>query len=259
MDTQQEPINGTQPPAGGNVGNLFGDPAEQQAPAQGQAQTPVAQAPQTQASSEVRLADDAVEKLAAAVRAGSAQQAPAQQMSQEDFDRLFHVMRPDQQMLNAIRSGDEAAALAALTQFSHGTAKQAIALASYQFQLELAKIREAVAPALGFVQEQQMQRLESEFYEQHSDLKGYEPVLKAIRDGFVAKGAQFKSKEEAFKAVAEEARKILKGLPNAQTTGSVQKQAGSMPALANARGGAGTGDRSSSNGQGSNPVKKLFG
>jgi len=252
---QQGGQQGGQGAAGGDAGQGQGAQGGQQGQ-QGQ-----------QMPSAVGLSDEAIQKLAEAVaqNAGQGQQQSQKQMTQEEMDKMFNVFRPSPDLIKALREGDEAAALAAVTQMTHGSVRQALTLAAYQMQQEMSKFRQMVEPAMQYAYEQQMEKMKTEFFTQHPDLKGYDPILTAIRDRFIAEGRKFKDKGEAFKAVAEEAKKVLSTLPgykpgeaNSGGQGAAGgQQAGAMPSLAGGRGGAGAGDRGSSGGQ-QTTAKRIF-
>jgi hypothetical protein len=111
-------------------------------------------------------------------------------------------------------------------------------------------------PALQMAEERNMEKLKTEFFEKHEDLKGYEPLLVLIRDQFVAKGIQFKTKEEAFKAVADAAREHIQKIPglqggagsgtsNGAGSSKLDGKAGNsrMPNLSEGKGQSGAGDQ----------------
>jgi len=217
----------------------------------------------------LNLSEDAIRKLAEAVssgRQGDQQGGQQRQPTQEELDKMFNVYKPSPELIKALREGGEPAALAAISQMTGGAVKQALTLAAYQMQQELNKFRQMVEPAMQYAYEQQMEKMKSEFFTQHPDLKGYDPILTAIRDKFIASGVRFENKEAAFKAVAEEARKVLSNLPGYKSgeanggggSAAGQQKSGALPSLAGGRGGAGAGDRGSSGGQ-PNTAKKIFG
>ena len=184
--------------------------------------------------------------------------AAAPQMSQEEFDKAFNIYRPNADLWKALRGDDEAAAVDALTQMLHGSARQATTIASHLLAHEMKQLQTLIQPAIAMAQERQMEQLKNEFFELHADLKGYEPLLVLIRDQFVAKGIQFNTKEEAFKAVAEEAQKHIEKIPGlkhganngqgaaggdagGQQNGG-QPAGGRMPVLSGGKGQSGAGD-----------------
>lgn len=212
-------------------------------------------------------------KIAESVKGASA---PTQekQVSQEEFDKMFNIFRPSEQLLTELRSDDPKVAMSAYQTMAHAAAKQAVTIASHLVANQIAEIRAQFQPAMSMAQERAMEQMKTEFFTEHPDLKGLDPLLVLIRDQFVANGVKFKTKEEAFKAVAAEARKQMEALPglkngsaNGSGNGAAAGQGGGnpprqMPALSGGKGSGGAGDTGAAAGGGGNKVstaKRIFG
>lgn len=173
---------------------------------------------------------------------------PEKQYSQEDFNRAMNVFDPTPQQVEAILKGGEDA-VAALRQIVGGVNKQSLTMASYMIQQaveqEASKIREEFGPARTFAQQQQEEKLKVEFVEKHPDLKGYEPLLVEVVGQMKASGFNAETKEEAFKALADRARAVIKSLPGmkpANGDGKPDPTTSRMPTLSSGgQGGIGGG------------------
>jgi hypothetical protein len=142
------------------------------------------------------------------------QQQQQRQYTQEEFDRVMNVYRPSAAQLRALRNAEnEEEALAALNDMLQGASRQAITMAQYGMQAQRQEIEQMINPLRSFYAEAQKERLKTEFYQQHGDLKPYEPFVTALIDSMQARGMKFPTKEAAFKAASEEARKQLKAVP----------------------------------------------
>jgi hypothetical protein len=198
-------------------------------------------------------------------------------MTQEEFDRTFNIYRPTEQDLDALFGEDRPTAVKTLTNMLHKASTQATTIASHLIAHELQQLKSQLNPALQFVQERQMEQMKTRFFKQNPDLEGLEPLLVLIRDQMVAQGRQFGTEDEAFKAVAEEARKHMEAIPGlktakpgqgaaqaAQGQSQNQQQSGQparrMPALSGGQGQSGAGDSSaSSGGKRMNAAQRIFG
>lgn len=224
------------------------------------------------ASQKIELTEELLsrmgENIAKAIQPQPAAEKPPT-MSQEEFDQMFNIYRPNKEVWAAIRGEDEGAALQALTTMLHGSAKQATTIASHLIQNELAQLKQILQPALAMAEERTQTTLKEEFFKAHPDLKGLEPILVLIRDKMIASGRRFKTKEEAFKAVAEEAKAQVAAIPGLRQNGAAAGgapagqpagQTARMPSLSGGKGQAGAGDASGSTGGAkTSTAKKIFG
>ena len=213
------------------------------------------------------------QKIAESIK-GAGAPAQEKQVTQEEFDKMFNIYRPTEQLLAYLRSDDPKVVIAAYQELAHGAARQAVTIASHLIANQIAEIRGQFQPAMDMAQERAMEQAKTEFFEKNPDLKGLDPLLVLIRDQMVAKGVKFKTKEEAFKAVADEARKQMEALPGLRTganggaggAGAAGQGAGNppsrMPTLSGGKGSGGAGDgAAASGGAGNKPntAKRIFG
>lgn len=155
----------------------------------------------------------------------ASQQAPVQQQfSEEDFIKTFQVFRPTPELLAKVGlpATPEGAAVFQ-NEIVTPIVRQAVTMAAFQMeklkQDMTAHIKEQLAlyePARQMAVERTEAALKSEFLTANPDLKGFEPLLTEIHDRLKSQGTRFKSKEEAFKTVADHARSIIKGVPGLQ-------------------------------------------
>lgn len=232
------------PPEGISEGAEGVEPKEPQG---GQpTETPAAQAPAPSVTSEdiARILREGFEKVAPPQQQPQPQQ---RQYTQEEYDRHFNVYRPKGELIKAIREGDEAAALVAVNDMVNGIVKHAVTMAHYSNLAQREEIEQRLSPALQYIQRAQVEQWKKEFLDQNKDLVGYEPIMTQIADAAKARGVKFKTKEEAFKFVADETKKVIATIPGLQKGGAAPAAAAQpgqqsqrqsrMPALS--RGGQG--------------------
>lgn len=154
---------------------------------------------------------EAMKKVGIGAPAPAAQ--PPVQYTQEDFDKAFQVFQPSAELLTALAAGGEAG-VKALAQLRDGLVRQAVTMASYivQDQIEKyeAKFRPQFEPVAKYVTEKQVKELYDEFYTTNKELKPYDSIVQAAVQQLKGEGANFKTKEEGFKAAAERTKAILK-------------------------------------------------
>jgi hypothetical protein len=192
-----------------------------------------------------------------------------QQLSEEEFNKMFNVVKPTAEQWQAVRGDDPEAALRALTDLLHGSAKQAATLAAFHTMQEVQKIQQMLQPALKMAQAQELNQMKEEFFVAYPNLKGLEPLLMQIRDSFIVQKRIFDTKEAAFKAVAEEAQNLLSKIPGYQQGGNSngaggqsgqpqkQQQGRQMPTLSGKGQGGGAGGSGSAGPK--STAEKIFG
>lgn len=252
--------------AGGKTGSSAPASGVQPDAGQAAAQQSVAGAPQ-----KYELTEEVLAKLAQNIATASRPPEQQPQMTQEEFDKMFNIYRPNEELLARVLGEDKAQAVQAVQEMLHGAARQATTIASHLVQNEVQQLRQLIAPALAIAEEKQMEAMKVEFFEQYKDLKGMEPILVLIRDQFKGQGRTFKTKEEAFKAVAEEARKQIEAIPGLKAAsvasaaaGSQQQtqgQASKMPGLSGGKGQSGAGDGGAASGSSGkkSTAERIFG
>lgn len=164
--------------------------------------------------------EDIAAAVASAVQTTQRQNQPvAPQMTQEEIDRALRVFRPTAKQVEALREGGENA-LGALNEIVAGVYQQATTMSAYQMQLQMEKIQGILNPVHTYVQQQQMAALKNEFFTEHPDLKGLDPLLASIKDQIVQEGKTFSDKKLAFAEVATRARALMKSLPGMTPAGA---------------------------------------
>jgi hypothetical protein len=188
------------------------------------------------------------EDIALAIKKAGLGQTPSgkedKPYTMEDFNRVMNVYNPPAGVVEDILAGGDRA-VAALGQIVNGVNKQSVTMASYMIQQLREDLETKFATARQFAQKQYEEDLRKEFLTKYTDLKGFEPLLTEIVGQMKASGFQAETKEEAFKAIAERAKVIIKSLPGLQTgaRNNPTAQPGKMPALSGGgQGGVGGGN-----------------
>lgn len=198
--------------------------------------------------------DAIAEKVAKRWEAAQSQtrQAPVEkQYTPEELDTMFNVYKPTKELLTALRDGDEEAALAELSKMHAGQQKQFATLMNYTLEAKLAELRKEINPFVTSATAAQAERAEKEFYGANQDLTKYGKVVKMVFAQMVQSGKRFPDAAAASKAVADEARAILKemGVSTGKTTLPGQQTTTKMNSLARGgNGGAGQGRQSAASG-----------
>jgi hypothetical protein len=214
--------------------DVFNTPSEPQAPAPSSPPTPPVQggtppsapaattpAAPTAPQNVIQLSPEQLQDMVRAAGANvqqppAAPQTPQQAPTQEEFDRMFHVVRPNQQQLEAVLGGGPQA-IEALTQLLHGAARQATVMAAYQMQEIENRLRTEINPVQSYYREQQEKALYDEFLTTNKHLKEFEPVIKQVVTSLKAQKVNFPNKEAAFKRVADDTVAFIRSLPGLAT------------------------------------------
>lgn len=136
-------------------------------------------------------------------------------LTQEQIDQALRVFRPSSALLKKLRSENEEEAIGALNEMVQGIHNQATTLAQYLMEQRFGTLAAQLNPLQAYVAEQQQERLKDEFFKEHPNLKGFDPILTVVRDGMVREGLKFKDKKSAFAECARRAQELLKTLPGA--------------------------------------------
>jgi hypothetical protein len=155
----------------------------------------------------VRLADEDIKRLAGALQ-------PQQQQPQYSEEQLRQLLKV------ADVTEDEIAAAFAIDKSQHGPQLKQTAeffksligrvvdhvntLNNLRLQLIL---EQQLAPLQSFYQQVQNERYEKEFFEQNPDIP--QDLARVVYRDMLNRGVRFQSKEEAFKAIAEQSRAII--------------------------------------------------
>lgn len=144
--------------------------------------------------------------------------APAPELSPEEFNKKFSVTRANEELVTTILGQDPKKAALALDQYGQNLVKQAILMTLELSEAKLGKFREEVTPHVTawqkHLQEQQTIAAEQRFFQSAPDLQAEKDLVMELKDAFIAKvqagQVSFKNEQEAFAAVANAARTILK-------------------------------------------------
>lgn len=192
-----------------------------------------------------------------------AQQAAAQQQQQpvyteEDYRKMFNVYRVGADHLKAMGFPDPTdEQITAFNEVLQGLSRQSVTVAAYQLAMEQQRLQQQYAPVQQFVQAQQLEAQKQRFFEKHPDLKGLDLLLLKVKDSFVKEGRRYKNEEEAFQAVANEARQIVKQTRDAAGVAGTQPNPTKQMTTLSGGGQGGAGDTRSSGGERPNWVKAL--
>lgn len=192
--------------------------------------TPVTPTPITPATpTSTTLDKESIRELVTGVARAVAPKEKAPEMSMEEFNRVMNVLNITPEYAQKLGLNPEAAPV--LQELFQGIAKQAVTMATYQInqarqELET-RFNAGLTPLQQHIQKQVEGQAKDEFMKAYPDLKGFEPVLELVYAQMKTEGYQAKTKEEAFKAVADRAQTMIKTLPGmtAVPVGTV-KQAG---------------------------------
>lgn len=201
---------------------------------QGGEETPQGEGQQQQQAAPTQGSLTAAEIATALKQAGiGVQQPPTQQQqqprqyTQEEFDRVFNVFRPTERHMklfvpnwDTLTPEQKQESGAVFGEIVNALMKQATTMSHYQLQQFQ---EDQFAPVQQFIRQAHEANLKQEFYTQHEDLKPYESLVDAIVAKMKTNGFNG-SKDDAFKIVSEEARKIIKGLPGQNGTNGQQQQ-----------------------------------
>lgn len=159
------------------------------------------------------------ESLAQAMKAAGvgapaerAPQQPVKEYSQADFDKAFHVVRPNEDQIKRLLAGG-ADAVQTITELLHAASKQAVVMSAYQQQEMRDALEAKLSPLSAWKQQQEEQSLRQQFKEENKDLAGFEPVAEEVLKAMQSEKVQFKTVKEAFTALRDRTIKTIKSLP----------------------------------------------
>lgn len=160
-----------------------------------------------------------------------AQPAQPQQMTEEEFNKTFHVFNMNEELLNGLRSDDPAKVMAAYNEMAKHMVRNAVAVAAHLMGQETRQLEGRFKPVMTYYQEQQTKALEGRFYAAHPKLKGFEPIVNAAATAWKQQNPNFTGSEaDAFKGVASLVEATLKKIPGAQPAAGQQRpQNGAAP------------------------------
>lgn len=206
------------------------------------------------------LSDAELARIAAAT-AGAVRQivpqpaapaAPAA-MSDAEFAARYKTPVVDAAFMQQLMDTDPAKGAAVLNGVLKQTYTSALLMANDLFQAEMSKMRGEIQPHVDsfktFQAQQQKVALENEFYSLHPDLVNERDLVNEVIDSLQAKVARkelnFASKTDAFKAVADNVKRLLARMGATGTPDGGQQSPPTpqprRPAVATAQGRSGTG------------------
>lgn len=223
----------------GGEGEGQGGEGEGEGEGQGQGQQQ-----QTQLTPD-QIADKVAARWAATQQQHQQQQRqPEKQYTPEELDKLFNVWKPSPTLLKALREGDEEAALKEIIGMRDGITKQQVTMFNMVLDARLKELDTKYADYGREVDAIRGQREEKKFFTTHPDLSKYTKTVRMVFAQHLASGVRYSTPEQASKAVADEARALLKemGVSTVAPNGNGQPQRSKMQTLS--RGGNGGSGRS---------------
>ena len=147
-----------------------------------------------------------------------APQAPPRELTQEEIDKRLNVFRATEEHMQ--RLGLDPKAAGHFNEIVSAIVKQAVTMAYVTMEGTKRELTERIEPLSKYMSEAREERLRTEFFSENEDLKQFEPLARAVWVQLNANGAKFASKEEAFKAVAEQTRQLLAKMQPGQGGGN---------------------------------------
>jgi len=201
---------------------------------------------QPPAPQKVELTEDTIKALVGSLPGPPALAAapqPERQMTQEELDKAMNVFRVTPQHMKALGLSEEAAEY--MNEIVTGAVRQAVTMAMLAQRKLQTDLEGRLTPLQKYMNEANEQKLRAEFFSKHEDLKDVETLVEAVYSRLSTSGVQFKTKDEAFKAIADQTRQLLAKLrPVGQggggDGGTATKPANKMSTVTTGgRGGAG--------------------
>jgi hypothetical protein len=213
---------------------------------------------------------DKVKDIIAQAAAAGAQQARPQeqaqapkQYTQEDIDKFTNAFKASPELIGELLEGGEKS-LGAMSQIIEGVVKQATTISWLQSQMLQKQMNQEMNPVMEYYRGEQVKQLRNEFFDAHADLKGQDKLLSAVKVGIDQERIlEGKTKEEAFKIIADRAREVLSanGANGANGNGAQQKPAAQQPKMATLSRGSQHGAAASAGAGGASPktAEVIFG
>jgi len=129
-------------------------------------------------------------------------------LTDEEFNTKMNVFTPSDKHIEALHEGGEQA-VAAMGDIVRGAVKEAVTFSRVLANQELNAYKQQLAPYVEMAQQQIFNEEVAEFYTANPNLKGHEQVVDMAYKNTLAAGVKYKSNEEAYKAIAAEANKLI--------------------------------------------------
>ena len=164
---------------------------------------------------------------AAASRHPQQQQERQPELTQEQFDQMFNVYKPSNDLLARLRNDDANVAIKAVIEMRDGIIKQAMSMVDWrqrQLQAQLkGEFDGQLSPINEYVSTRQATEFRDEFFEKYEDLEPYEEIVDAVAAKLQTSGYKGKSREEVMERFATESKAIVdKLLAAGKTAGQAQ-------------------------------------
>jgi hypothetical protein len=194
------------------------------------------------------------------------QNAPQRQYTPEELAQHFQIWNPDDRFVNELNKLSDAEApyeerVKLLHGMRDGIMQQAFRAAQLYVEQQMGSLKQEMAPALEYAQQQQATKLMNEFHGKYPSLKGYEELVDSITAKLSAQGFRPKSKDEAYDKVAQIAEQVLKKANPSFVLGKTGGAKGKPPMAGTNMGGfasAGGGGDFASNPQRRGGLAKIF-
>lgn len=220
MDPEIQTVNNDNamgdPPVG-TVAEVYEQDDGQQQGGDDQQQQQGQQQVDDKAGKEPAITVEAVRELLRSERGQGQQQQQEKQYTAEELDQMFDVWKPQMELVTAIREGDEAAALKAMTDMRNGLLKQANKMTEYQMQILKRELLGQVQPAVAFANDQAAAKDREEFFKANEDLRPNEKLVTTVFNALRAEGVKAPTVAAAYKLLADRTRALL---PNNNGNGS---------------------------------------
>lgn len=175
-------------------------------------------------------------------QAAPVQQPRPQEVTPQDFDRKYGIVRPTEQMLTQILGQDPKTAVQTLDTLFQANLTASLRMSNDLVEAKLAELNGRYEPHLKswqqHQQQQQNQAAEDAFFKANPDLVAERDIVMEMKDAFLAKvqagQVRFNTTEEAFSAVANATRQIL---TKVRGTSGGQTQPGQQQHASNGTGG----------------------
>lgn len=183
-----------------------------------QPQTQTQAQPQLTAEQITMLAATAAQQLLSQQTQQTAQQTAQPQMTPEEMERQFNIVKPTEQDVSAIFAGGTAA-VDTLQRLLHGSAKMATTISMFAVKGMMEKFRQEIGAQLQPVQQSAQKQLmdhhTTQFYGKFPELapdatsgRDYTPILMSAYNHLEKSGFRG-TPEQVYQKVAEEAKRLI--------------------------------------------------
>lgn len=242
-------------PAGGTGEPGAASSTPQTTPGDGSATTPATTTPP---AAQPGMTPESVRELVRSVATEFKPKEPQKEMTPEEFDRAFAVAKVSPQHVERILKGGEDA-VGALNEIVQAAARQSVTMAQHLLRNHQSEYDQKLQPYMQFATTVRENMYRQEFFEQNKDLVGYEEVMQDVQSRLDREGLKG-TKEEVFKRLAEETRKVIKSVAaKATPAGDGNTQTTPPNKMTSLSSGGQGGAGSAGGGKSSSTAKTIFG